>query len=58
MKTVEEVMADLGVDRVEAEFILAMVRGEIDGDTPIVDADGNVIRSDSGPRPAPPEPSK
>ena len=42
--TVEEVMRYYGVDRIEAALILAMERGEIDGDDVRLNADGKVIR--------------
>lgn len=38
-----EVMRAFGVDEVEAEFMIAVALGEIDGDVVIVDEEGDVI---------------
>lgn len=35
--TVEEIMTLFGVDRAKAEFMLAVARGEIDGDIEVID---------------------
>jgi hypothetical protein len=43
-ETIELTAAALGIGLVEAEFIVAMELGEIDGDVVIVDEDGNEIR--------------
>lgn len=45
----------LGVDEITARFIIAIERGEIDGDLIVLDDDGNLVRrpieGDQGARP-------
>lgn len=38
-----EVMRAFGVDEVEAEFMIAVALGEIDGDVVLVDEEGDVL---------------
>jgi len=44
--TIGEVMTLYGVDEAKARFILALRRGEIEGDIVILDEDGNEVRDD------------
>ncbi len=39
----------LGISRLEAEFIVALELGEVDGDVVVVDDDGNEVPSEDHP---------
>lgn len=43
-ETIKLTAEALGISRVDAEFIVAIELGEIDGDDVLVDQDGNEIR--------------